>query len=451
MPVRAGFGNDASSTALGHCPHADLESIIRMAFFCAVSAASCVAQEPLTISADLPPGTPGVAYSGGMLKAAGGASPYTFRKTSGSKSLRLSKGGSVASADSLVAGIYYLGARVTNGKRESAEQTFRIVVSNPLDISPQLNGTADTGFGATLQASGGMKPYTWSVLAAPAGTSDGAVNDDTLAISFPPDEEPYSFLVEVRDSLGLPPVVAGYTVDPSDSSMTRNPDPQQVSFPAPAAPSASAGAKRIHEAEKLAEALHSVESLHHGLSETIYGAEASWRIWKLKGELREELEKLRSFNPPESAQLNERQTALLRYIEARLEVERSKEHAREVDSLLAVIETYRSVFRPSPIVKWSGACTTRDGLRVQGTLAAMSDSRDWLWTWQLSSQKEASEPARLWNSGLEWDFLFGDTRLAGVFGYNRDEEVQSFRGGLILGAARLSFRCALNRVVGENE
>ncbi|MGB8771035.1 MAG: Ig domain-containing protein, partial [Candidatus Korobacteraceae bacterium] len=169
---------------------------------------------PLSITTtSLPGGTISVPYSS-TLMASGGEPPYSWTIVSGSGSLPpglgLSSNGVISGTPTAV-GMYNFTVQVTDIFSNMASAPLSITIqTGPLVITTtQLpSGTVLVPYSATLGASGGTPPYTWSETGAlPAGLS---LNPSTGVISGTPPmgtTGTSNFTVTVKDS-SSPPVTA---------------------------------------------------------------------------------------------------------------------------------------------------------------------------------------------------------------------------------------------------
>ncbi len=167
--------------------------------------------EPPTITtSSLPGGTVGESYSA-TLEATGGETPYTWSVASGSLpgGLSLSPAG-VISGTPTAAGTGTFTVRVTGGNGESSTRALSIVIEEPepqpepptITTSSLPGGTVGESYSATLEATGGETPYTWSVVSGelPAGLSLSSAGE----ISGTPSEGGAAeFLVRVTGSNAL--------------------------------------------------------------------------------------------------------------------------------------------------------------------------------------------------------------------------------------------------------
>ncbi len=129
---------------------------------------------PVTITTtSLPNGTVGQSYNAPELTASGGTSPYNWSRNNGSplpQGLRLSASGSVtgtpttAGTTSTTFGVQ----DSTIPNQQSATKSLSITISaesSPLTITTSSlpSGRRNQPYADTLEASGGLPPYTWSV------------------------------------------------------------------------------------------------------------------------------------------------------------------------------------------------------------------------------------------------------------------------------------------------
>jgi len=159
----------------------------------------------------IPNATAGVVYNA-TLVTSGGTPPVTWAVSSGQlpTGLSLSSSGSITGTPSS-AGSFTFVAQATDSAAGTASQSYPLVVSAPgtggatiiITNADLPNGTVGTAYAATLAATGGTAPYTWSIVsgALPAGLT---LNGSTGAISGTPTTVGWSnlFTVQVADSAG---------------------------------------------------------------------------------------------------------------------------------------------------------------------------------------------------------------------------------------------------------
>jgi hypothetical protein len=145
-------------------------------------------------TASLPNGTTGVSYSA-TLAASGGTTPYTWTLTSGALPAGISLNastGEISGTPTAVANGTALTFKVTDSESPAVSTTATLSLTVTAAISPlQItstslpNGTVGTPYSATLAATGGKVPYTWSLMTGtlPAGLS---LNTSTGVISGTP-------------------------------------------------------------------------------------------------------------------------------------------------------------------------------------------------------------------------------------------------------------------------
>src|SRR5437763_8885930 len=145
-----------------------------------------VSVPPLQVtSSQLPGGTVGSAYSA-TLSASGGTSPYSWSLSSGTlpTGLILSSSGTLSGTPT-VAGAFPFTVTVKDAVSGSASASLSINVVGlpPLQItSSQLpGGTVASTYSATLSASGGTSPYSWSVSSGTLPTGLSLSSSGTLS------------------------------------------------------------------------------------------------------------------------------------------------------------------------------------------------------------------------------------------------------------------------------
>lgn len=126
---------------------------------------------PITITANLPAGQVGQAYSG-QLSATGGTGGFTWSGTAGD-GLSVSSTGAVTGTPT-TAGTVSLSATVADSSGTKASGNFSITIApSSLSITPTTlpAGQLTLGYSAGLNATGGTMPYTWSASGLPGGLS----------------------------------------------------------------------------------------------------------------------------------------------------------------------------------------------------------------------------------------------------------------------------------------
>jgi len=161
-------------------------------------------------TSSLAPASVGTAYSQ-TLAATGGITPYSWSITSGSLpaglSLNTSTGAISGTPTGPLVGLVSFTATVTDSESptKTASANLGITVSAPplsITTSALAGGTLGTAYSASVAATGGIAPYTWSISAGnlPAGLS---LNSSTGAISGTPTGSvtgPINFTVKVTDA-----------------------------------------------------------------------------------------------------------------------------------------------------------------------------------------------------------------------------------------------------------
>ena len=162
------------------------------------------ASPPLITTTSLPGGTVGLPYSQ-MLHATGGTGTLVWSLSAGSlpANLTLSPTGTISGSPTAT-GTSNFTVKVTDALAQSDTQALSIAVSAALTItttSPLPNAKVGNSYNTTLQRSGGVSPFTWSV--APPLPSGLSLNTSTGKISGTPaagTAGTYSLTFTVQDS-----------------------------------------------------------------------------------------------------------------------------------------------------------------------------------------------------------------------------------------------------------
>lgn len=131
---------------------------------------------PKISTTSLSEGFIGTAYNQ-TLSATGGKTPYTWSLSSGNlpAGLNLNSTSGVISGTASAAGSYGFTIRVTDANNMAASVTIALIITQPLNIttSAQLNSYIGIPYYNILTATGGLPPYTWSIIngSLPAGVA----------------------------------------------------------------------------------------------------------------------------------------------------------------------------------------------------------------------------------------------------------------------------------------
>ncbi len=174
-----------------------------------------VASEPPQLASVLPEGVVGDWYEG-RVDATGGSYPYTWAITAGSLPPGLSSypgesvdqpGVYLFSGTPTASGTWSFTLRVTDDEGLSASGQFTITVSgeptDPLEITTTSlpAGTVGTSYSATLEATGGTTPYSWSVASGSLPSGLSLSSGGTIS-GTPGSSGSASFTVRVTDGGG---------------------------------------------------------------------------------------------------------------------------------------------------------------------------------------------------------------------------------------------------------
>ncbi len=145
--------------------------------------------------------TVGVPYTA-TLQATGGTAPYTFALSAGAMpdGLSLTQGGTISGTPT-AAGTNSLTFTATDSSGYSGSKQYSLVVLMPLNLTPAslAPGKLNIPYSATLQPSGGMSPYSFSV----SGSLPPGVSFNNGVISGTPTQlGMFKFTVTLTDSIG---------------------------------------------------------------------------------------------------------------------------------------------------------------------------------------------------------------------------------------------------------
>jgi hypothetical protein len=165
-----------------------------------------VGTTPTVTTTSLPNGTQSAAYSA-TLTATGGTTPYTWSIFAGTLpvGLTLAPSTGVISGTPTGTGTSNFTVQVTDANSQTASQPLSLTVVVPPTVTTTSlpNGTQNAAYSATLTASGGTTPYTWSIFAGtlPAGLT---LTSSTGVISGTPSGTgTTNFTVQVTDANSL--------------------------------------------------------------------------------------------------------------------------------------------------------------------------------------------------------------------------------------------------------
>ncbi len=161
----------------------------------------------------LPNGTVGTAYSQTIL-ATGGLAPYSWSVSVGILPAGLTLGGSTTNSVTLsgtptaaVSKTFII--QITDAASQSGNQAYTVTIGNPpapsITTTSLPNGAVNTAYNQTIQATGGLAPFAWSVSTGtpPAGLNLGSSTTNSVALSGSPTtaQSSVGFTIQVIDSL----------------------------------------------------------------------------------------------------------------------------------------------------------------------------------------------------------------------------------------------------------
>jgi hypothetical protein len=161
---------------------------------------------PVITTTSLPGGIAGQAYPSQTLAAEWGTAPLTFSKLNGTlpPGLSLSTDG-VISGTPTAPGDFSFTAEVTDDNGRTGTQNLSISITSALAITTTSLPGAVVGsaYSQPLAASGGIKPYTWTLSDGSLPPGLGISADGTIS-GTPTGSGDFSFTVKVTDSEGTP-------------------------------------------------------------------------------------------------------------------------------------------------------------------------------------------------------------------------------------------------------
>ncbi len=222
---RAASEGKSVSVAGTYAGNFSLSSSTNWSAALATFAAPAVPAAPVITTKSLASATQNTAYTA-TLAATGGQTPYTWSIPIGSlpAGLQLNSTTGVISSTPTGGGTSSFTVQVTDNASNKATQALSIIVNPPPSVNTTSlpGGTQNVAYSASLSASGGTAPLTWSISASslPAGLQ---LNSSTGAITGSPTGNAgnSNFTVKVTDANGAAATAAlSITINPTPLSIT---------------------------------------------------------------------------------------------------------------------------------------------------------------------------------------------------------------------------------------
>jgi hypothetical protein len=177
---------------------------------------------PLAVTTTgLPAGVVNTSYQNGVLQANGGVQPYTWSISAGSlpAGLSLNANTGAITGTPTATGTTSFTVKVTDSTQptsETATANLSITINGALTITTTSvpDGSVNSQYNATVNATGGLPPYNWSITSGSLPPGLSLTNNNTLTISGQPTTTgTYNFTLQVTDSESTPVSVSNsYTI-----------------------------------------------------------------------------------------------------------------------------------------------------------------------------------------------------------------------------------------------
>jgi hypothetical protein len=168
---------------------------------------------PSITTTSLPNGTVGTAYSQ-TIQATFGLAPYAWSVSAGTLPAGLNLGSSTTNSVTVfgtptAAAPSSFTIQITDAASQAGTQAYTVTTSNPpapsITTATLPSGALNTAYSQTIQATGGLAPFAWTVAAGtlPAGLNLGSSTTNSVTLSGAPTtvQSDVAFTIQVTDSL----------------------------------------------------------------------------------------------------------------------------------------------------------------------------------------------------------------------------------------------------------